>query len=366
MSAPHSARNDPSPNTAVGNRPHWQLTEVSSPHLPHPVPVIAARDIPYRTGANRFQNLTIYLPHTRETAAFVGATADSLPDQESQTPAGTGSPLARYLVHVHGGAWRDPQLSSTSIEPAVAHAFTAPDGPGPITAIAALNYSLSQFPTHPTLPYDAVTAGPADPAREATHPQHVSDVLSGLALLRSFGLTDDSYILSGHSCGACLTFQAVLQPPRYYHLADVSATPRPAAVLGLNGLYDLPELVTGLDPSHEHLRAEYDMLLSYAFGSDKRSWPAASPTRFDPADIADRVREGTAPRLVVLDQSADDQLVPMNQKDRLKANLTQVDGLRVVEGHRCTGKHAAPWEQGHALWDSVLDVHALLRTEVTA
>lgn len=365
MSSPDSERNDRSPNMEVPARPQWQLTEVSSPHLPHPVPVIAARDVPYRPGANRFQNLTIYLPHTPETAALVGATADCLPDCVL-SEAGTGSPLAQYLVHVHGGAWRDPQLSSTSIEPAVAHAFAATDGAAPIKAIAALNYSLSQFPTHPTLPYDAIKDEHADPAREATHPQHVSDVLSGLALLRSFGLTDDSYILSGHSCGACLAFQAVLQPPRYYDLTNVPDAPRPAAVLGLNGLYDLPELVTGLGPSHEHLRGEYDMLLSYAFGSDKRSWPAASPTRFDPTDIADRVREGTAPRLVVLDQSADDQLVPMNQKDRLKANLTQVDGLRVVEGHRCTGKHAAPWEQGHALWDSILDVHVLLRTAVTA
>lgn len=74
--------------------------------------------------------------------------------------------------------------------------------------------------------------------------------------------------------------------------------------------------MSGLGASHEQLRDEYEMLLSIAFGADKGRWPAASPARFDPANIAARVREGKAPRLVVLDQSAEDQLVPMNQMQR--------------------------------------------------
>jgi hypothetical protein len=35
------------------------------------------------------------------------------------------------------------------------------------------------------------------------------------------------------------------------------------------------------------------------------------------------------------------QLVPMSQKDRLAANLAKATGLRVAQGHRLTGKHAA-------------------------
>jgi hypothetical protein len=53
----------------------------------------------------------------------------------------------------------------------------------------------------------------------------------------------------------------------------------------------------------------------------------------------------------------------MNQRDRLEANLSKVSGLRVVEGHRCTGKHAAPWEQGVMIWESLQDVFGLLREE---
>lgn len=72
------------------------------------------------------------------------------------------------------------------------------------------------------------------------------------------------------------------------------------------------------------------------------------------------MRQGTAPRLVVLDGSAEDQLVPMDQRERLRAGLSQVSGLRVVDGHRCTGEHAATWQQGVMIWENLQDVVALL------
>lgn len=336
----------------------WQLAEVASPHSARPVAVVVARDIPYVPNANRYQNLSIYLPHTEQTSGLIGTAATSLP------VAGTMSGAPDLHVHIHGGAWRDPELTSTSVEPAVAHAFSTTGDPSSIAAIASLNYTVSQFPTHPTLPYDAVADRHSDPAREAVHPQHVSDVLHGLGLLRSFGLTDHSYVLTGHSCGACLAFQAVLRPPRHYGLDNVLEAPCPAAVVGLNGLYDLPALVGGLGDAHAHLRDEYEMLLSNTFGGDETQWPAASPARFDPSRIAGRVRAGTAPRLVVLDQSPADQLVPMNQLERLQATLADADGLRVVQGHRCTGEHAAPWEQGTTLFESVKDTLSLLRRDL--
>jgi kynurenine formamidase len=273
----------------------WQLAEVTSPHLDAPVSVVAAQAIPYLRNANRFQNLSTYLPKTAETSSLIGTPANSLPNLDTQ------SVLPRYHVHIHGGAWRDPQLTSKSIEPTVAHAFSTTDVLAQIVAVASINYHVSQFPTHPTLAYDAIKDNHSDPAREATHPQHVSDVLHGLALLRSFGLTHQSYILSGHSCGASLLFQAILQSPRHYGLENFPDARCPAALLGLNGLYDFPELVNGLGASHEHLRDDYEMLLSNAFGADKGKWPAASPARFDPAEIADRVRESEALEFVVLD-----------------------------------------------------------------
>jgi kynurenine formamidase len=353
--------------TAAGDagQVRWRPAEVTSPLLDRPVPVIAARDIPYVSHANRFQNLSIYLPRTPESAELVGTPATSLPRADSP------SRLPRYLVHVHGGAWRDPRLTSASIEPTVAWAFSGLSGAGPtpVAAIASLNYTVSQFGypappfmADPPVPYDAIKDNHTDLAREAVHPQHVSDVLHGLALLGSLGLSSGSYVLSGHSCGACLAFQSVLQAPGRYGLGYLPEPPSPAALLGLNGLYDLPALATaeGLGVSHAHLRDDYERLVSGAFGTDQDTWLAVSPASFDPADIAARIHEGNALRLVVLDQSSEDQLVPMNQKDRLTAALAQVPGLRVAQGHRLTGKHAAPWEEGNTIYQTLLDTLRLL------
>lgn len=333
----------------------WKFIEVTSPLIDHFVPVIFANDIPYFANANRFQNLSIYLPKTPETLKLIGTPVTSLPAANSQ------SILPRYHVHVHGGAWRDPQLTASSIEPTVAHAFDETDNSAPLLAIVSINYTISQFPAHPVIPYDAIKDNHSDPAREAFHPQHISDVLHGLDLLRSFGINDHSYILSGHSCGACIAFQTILQSPAFYGLDYVPDAPAPAALLGLNGLYDLPSLVNGLDAAHENLSKDYEMLLSNAFGSDKDKWSAASPSRFDSATITARVLKRKAPNLVILDHSADDQLVPMNQQEMLIAKLNKVAELWLVEGHRCTGKHAVPWEEGLIIWQSIQDIFRLLK-----
>jgi kynurenine formamidase len=52
--------------------------------------------------------------------------------------------------------------------------------------------------------------------------------------------------------------------------------------------------------------------------------------------------------------------VPVNQRERFEARLGKVSGLRVTEGHRCTGQRAAPWEQGIMIWESLQDIFRLL------
>ncbi|MCJ1328845.1 hypothetical protein MMC10_005522 [Thelotrema lepadinum] len=333
----------------------WELAEVKSPNIPYPISVIAAKDIPYIPNGNRLQSLSIYLLKTPTTTNLINHAVTSLP------PPDPNSSVPNWHVHIHGGAWRDPNLTSASIEAAVAHAFSESNPSHPITAIASINYTLSPYPTHPSLPYDSIKNNHSDPSREAIHPAHVHDVLDGFALLRSLGLTDGSYILSGHSCGACLAFQSALQPSSYWEVGrDVPDPPRPAALLGLNGLYDLKDLVEGLGISHEHLKDVYDEFLSISFGKDRGKWPLASPARFDAKDVEERVRTGKAPDLVVLDQSTEDQLVPINQTERLESQLGHVSGLRAVRGNRCTGSHAAPWEEGIIIWESVKDILGLL------
>ncbi len=336
----------------------WQLTSVKSPRIPEAVQVIAAKDIPYFPNANKLQNLSIYLPFTSATSSLVGTIATSLPGIE----ATASSP--NWLVHIHGGAWRDIRLTSSTIEATVAHAFNPKSNNGSrLAGLAALNYTLSPTQSPDWDPYDPVKDNHTHPEREAVHPTHVRDVLHGLKLLRSLGLKDDTYILSGHSAGACLCCQAVLQPPQYYGLGDLPDPPRPAALVGLNGLYDLEQLVHGLGPSHAHLKNDYCDFLSLAFGADQSAWPAESPARFDVDDIAQWVEEGKAPRVMVLDQSVEDQLVPMNQIDRMVLQMQQVSRMKVVLGKRCVGEHAAPWKEGWIIWESVLDVLRILKEE---
>lgn len=334
------------------NPPRWEAAEVRAPALERPVPAVVARAIPTTPNANRLQNLSIYLPATPEALALVGSPATSLP-----AAASSGTPHCQ--VHVHGGAWRDPMTDAASIEPAVAYAFASPEA-APVAAVASLNYTLTEFPNHPVAPYDAAADGHADPAREAVHPAHVRDVLLGLDLLRSYGLGDGSYVLTAHSCGACIAMQAVLAAPSTYGLAEVPEPPVPAAVVGINGLYDLPGLVLGLGAAHEVNAHDYRVMLAHAFGPDDRVWAAASPARLDPARIAERVRAGRAPGLVWIAQSLDDQLVPTSQLQRLAENLRRAEGLRIEIGDHVSGRHAAPWQEGTIIRDAVQDVLRLL------
>ncbi|KAF6826318.1 kynurenine formamidase [Colletotrichum musicola] len=326
----------------------WELTNVESPHIDHPVPTVAALNVPYVQDGHRFQTLNIYLPRREETSKLIGKPVTSIP---GSSPA---HGLPKWQVHIHGGAWRDPNLTARSIEPAVAHAFSDPSKS--IDAVISINYTLSPFPSHPSLPHDPAKGSTPDPAREGRHPDHVRDVLRAFAFLRTLGLRDDYYILTGHSAGACLAFQSILNHPSAWGIKDLEDPPRPAALLGMNGLYDLPDLVDGLGASHASLAEVYRDLQGRAFGADRGRWEAASPARVPLDGLSERMSRGRIPRLIIIDQSDEDQLIPMNQADKLEAHLRGAEGLRAVRGSRCSGRHAAPWEEGIMIWDGVRDI----------
>lgn len=329
----------------------WKLDSLAIPHEARRTPIIAARNVPYTVEANERQNLNVYLPRTAQSLHLVEKPFNTLPHVQNEEA------LPRWHVHIHGGAWRDPLLRSRSIETEAAIAFS--DESRLIDGIISIDYTLSPFPTHPSLPYDMTKGDRDDPSREARHPQHVSDVLNAFRLLRSLGLNDGSYILTGHSAGACLAFQSHLMLPDHWGVA-LPRPPRPAALVGLNGLYDLPDLVYRLGDSHEHLSEVYKDLLAQAFGSDEIQWSIASPARLDTKQLDEKICKGEAPPLVLIDQSTEDQLVPTNQADTMESKLRQVRGLKVVRGQRCKGAHAAPWEGGQIIWDTLKDVFALL------
>lgn len=194
----------------------------------------------YTNVNNGRQIVNIYLPENPATLELVGRPVDQLP------PSSSPRKLPRIQVHIHGGAWRDPNLRPPSIEAAVAHAFIDTDFI--ISAIVGIDYSLSSFPANPASPHDS--------SRQAQFPDHVKDIFAALDLLRTLGLSGGSSILTGHSAGACLAFQTMLPIPSQLRFENMPSPPVPAAILGMNGLYDLPNLVTDLPASHAHLGAD--------------------------------------------------------------------------------------------------------------
>lgn len=332
----------------------WTTVNIASPTLAHSIKCVAALDIPYKANAHRFQTLNIYVPATDENIKLVGDPVHSIP------LASPISQIPRIMVYIHGGAWRAYNLTSRSIEPTAAHAFSHKNSA--VQAIVAINYTLSPSAANSVVEigYDPIRDGHSDPSREALHPMHIADVLHAFGFLRALGLLDDSYILCGHSCGACICFQALLQHPSYWGL-DQPSPPRPAAVVTFNGLYDLTQLVHGLGPKHQHLRDDYYMLISKAFGSDEVAWESFSPARFDVEHVALHVKRGKAPKLVLLDASKDDQLAPTNGTERMMIQLSLVEGIKVVRGTRSQGPHAEIWEHGQNFWKAVQDILDVLR-----
>ncbi|KAF8853693.1 hypothetical protein BDZ45DRAFT_677499 [Acephala macrosclerotiorum] len=129
-----------------------------------------------------------------------------------------------------------------------------------MAGFASLNYRLST--PHP-LPRFAQFTETGSAARYVKHPEHLNDVVAALHFLQErFGMGRNS-ILVGHSRGATLAFQILNQV----------GIETPAAVLGVEGIYDLGKL----RDDHANIPM-YQYFLESAFGTDEEVWKAASPT----------------------------------------------------------------------------------------
>ena len=212
---------------------------------------------------------------------------------------------------MHGGAWRDPDQLSTTIEPTLDRLVAADQSPllERIAGVASINYRLSPYPDHPTSPSDA-----ADAARAAQHPQHVQDVLAALvSLTESLRLghgTDDTghrhpWLAVGHSCGATLLLQAMQSlmsdPPSRQPYETSHAWPPPSALLLCAGIYSLPRLVAA--------HPDYVAMVENAFGPDRERWQRASPAAAPNCGAW----AGRSTPTVLLCHSDDDELVDWGQ-----------------------------------------------------
>jgi kynurenine formamidase len=261
-------------------------------------------------------------------------------------------PNRLFLIYIHGGAWRDPEILASSFSATENHLLSqaTPKTQAKISGIATLNYRLSPYPSHPTNP-----SNPHDPARNARHPDHINDVLTALLYLQEKYAFGKRYILIGHSCGATLAFQVAMKRfwgSQYDPTAalELNVEP-PVGIIGVSGIYDIPALV-----DENVAQPAYSDLVVNALGSERKVWEEASPVN---GDYEEGWQDG---KLVVLVHSEDDELVSTTQA---RAMLKRVgkqgfssgsDGEKVRKFKHLSGcKHDEVWEDGKDLAGIILE-----------
>ena len=317
------------------------------------------RGVPYSPGNLALQTLDVWIPPAAD------ATADDSPDAGFFPPG-----PRRWVIFLHGGAWRDPTVTSACFSAAAIKLLRRQlrldsdiAGPSLGLGLASLNYRLSPHPNYPPAPGEG-----DDPSRVARHPDHIADVLTGLAFLQRLGgggMAAPSYVLAGHSCGATLAFQAVMDPARWGLGDEARAVVKPAVVVGLNGLYDLAGFVARPPAGYEGLRAVYEEFTRGAFGDDKRVWRDVCPATADARWVSEWVGNDSEngqrrARTAVLVQSTDDTLVPRSQLESMSMCLIGSGAAVHLREMAAGGEHDDMWQDGgrmaEILWEVVVSL----------
>lgn len=242
-----------------------------------------------------------------------------------------------WIIYIHGGAWRDPEITSSSFNK-TRDVLLASSVADKIAGYASINYRLSPYPSHATDP-----SNPSDPARNAKHPDHINDVLAAILHLQETYHFDDRYVLVGHSCGATMALQVAMK--RYWgsqyestFALELNVVP-PMAIAGLEGIYDIPAFV-----QYHHDQPVYKDFITNAFGTS--GWEAISPSN---GDYDESWPDG---RLVVLAHSPDDTLVEREQLELQEKALAsqgwKSQGERRVSTFELKGDHDEVWKTGEA------------------
>ncbi|KXH40959.1 hypothetical protein CSAL01_07869 [Colletotrichum salicis] len=244
-----------------------------------------------------------------------------------------------WLVYIHGGFYRNFAQNATDILPAIAslEANSSDVLANQIAGIASLDYRLS------ALPGVQPNNTPTNELQNARWPDHLIDAVAALKDLNKHYPIDGSYIVSGHSVGAQIAFFTALET-----LED-PAVPKPAAVLGISGIYDLPLLhITNPD---------YDYLVLNAMREDQLV--EASPAKVDARKYTELGLKAFA-----LAHSRNDGLVPWDQVESIEATLDSLPELEskthLVE---LDGAHNDIWRGGVQLAKVFTETLAILRAD---
>jgi hypothetical protein len=160
----------------------------------------------------------------------------------------------------------------------------------------------------------------------------LADVSRALIFLeRKYGISS-GFLLVGHSVGATLSFQI---QERF----EGFSVPIPIGVLGVEGIYDIPELVK----ANESITT-YRELVNNAFGSDENVWKLASPA------CAEKPAAWEKAEVIVVAHSDQDELCPRAQADIMMKRLHESASYRERSHYfPAIGQHDEIWKEGHEL-----------------
>nr|CAB91727.2 conserved hypothetical protein [Neurospora crassa] len=313
------------------------------------------------------QTLDMWIPISPAALSWGKPTPNTLLGDGAKAP---------WLIYIHGGAWRDPAIDSSSFDASATKILSdlaqqpLEQRKKTVAGIASINYRLSPHPNHPS-------SDPYDPNRTAKHPDHVADVLTALGFLKNyFGMKE--YVLAGHSCGATLALQACMSPERW-GLAGTAEwragwynVAKPKAVVGFNGLYDLAGFIADPPKGYERWKEAYREFVVGAFGKKEEDWKKVCPGSIAEGwvrewNLTQQQQQGEEwkKRKVVLVQSLEDSLVPVEQTEGMAEYLerenqkvadedkkVEVVVLREEKG----GDHDEVWKKGERLGEILLGV----------
>lgn len=285
-------------------------------------------------------------------------------------PTAANTPLPHS--YLHGGAFRDPAQSPSSILPSLPSIF----GEGHhIRGVASLGYRLCEYPGHETDPWPPPghDGGDGDgregrEGRGVRWPAMIEDVREGVRFLADGGdegkrareegkrdgggcMKGEEWVVVGHSVGATMAMMLAMSDPppsrdegkwgskaREEGMGSVMA--RLKGVVGIEGVYDF----VGLRDHHLEWRDVYEEFTTAAFGDEGMGgW-----RRGDLISNGEVVRGGV--EVVVLGHSMQDELVEEGQSERMAGAVAvggryTHDGL-VVRRVECKGGHDEVVEKG--------------------
>ncbi|KAI9178997.1 hypothetical protein H9P43_005659 [Blastocladiella emersonii ATCC 22665] len=246
---------------------------------------VVLKDVPYTASADDRHRVDLYLPG--------GA------GPEDETDALLILAVAAIVapqVFLHGGAWRS---NNRAMFESLARSLAAASG----HAVAVPGYRLSL---------------PAESATRPMHPAHQEDIEHALAFLAAtapvYGWSS-AQVLVGHSAGAHLALLALLHPRVLPHTVKI------AGVVGVDGIYDLTDLVAEYP--------DYAGFVAQAFGPAPYGLDTDTVAQSRDAARVRAAYEVAGCRRVLVVHSRDDELLTLRQSDRV------LDALR--EGVKAAG-----------------------------